>query len=49
MNTEQATAFYKDNNVWKEGKVYYKNEGMWVKALKIYIKQNGVWVANKES
>lgn len=39
----QAEAYFKANNTWEKGKVWYKTGGTWVKAKKIYTKVNGSW------
>ena len=41
---DQVRAWSKINGSWNKGKLYYKQNGQWVKAKKIYIKINGQWV-----
>ena len=41
---DQVRAWTKNNGSWNKGKMYYKQNGQWVKAQKIYIKINGEWV-----
>ena len=41
---DQVRAWFKNNGSWGKGKLYYKQNGQWVKAKKIYIKINGEWV-----
>lgn len=46
---DQARGYIKDNGSWKNGKIYVKVNGQWLKAKKIYIKKNNVWVISKNS
>lgn len=46
---DQAQIYGKNNNTWKHGKVWAKQNGEWVKAKKIYTKVNGTWVINKNN
>lgn len=41
---DQVRAWAKNNGSWNKGKMYYKQNGQWVKAKKVYIKINGQWV-----
>lgn len=43
---DQATVAIR-NGDWKYGKLYYNQNGNWLKAKKVYIKQNGSWIENK--
>ena len=40
-----AEIHIKENNTWKTGKMYIKNNGKWTTVKKIYIKNNGKWIA----
>jgi len=46
---DQAQIYGKNNDTWKHGKVWAKQNGEWVKAKKIYTKVNGTWVINKNN
>lgn len=41
---DQVRAWTKNNGSWNKGKMYYKQNGQWMKAKKVYIKINGQWV-----
>lgn len=40
----QAEVKLKQNNTWKNGKMYYKKNGGWQKVRKVYVKKNNKWV-----
>lgn len=46
---DQAKIRIKKNGNWEQGKLYFKKDGVWVKAKKVYIKKNGQWIINKNN
>lgn len=44
---DQAQTYFKKNDIFSKGKLYYKQDGQWKKVKKIYIKQNGQWQLGK--
>lgn len=43
--TIQTAIMFNDNGIWKDGTIYYKNNGSYVQPALIYKKINGVWIA----
>ena len=46
---DQARGYVKIGETWKQGKIYVKVNGSWVKSKKIYVKKNNSWNISKNS
>lgn len=46
---DQVRAYIKQSGTWKQGKVYVKINGSWVKAKKVYVKKDGQWIIGRNN